>query len=54
MDMDQATRKRMLSLDTLRVETFEPQTSVDPRVFAPPTAQFNTFPPCCSEKYVCA
>jgi hypothetical protein len=47
------TRKHRLTLDGLRVESFTPQPDAAPLAMQPPTRP-DTWPPCCSEQYVCA
>ncbi|HEU0054960.1 MAG TPA: hypothetical protein VFQ39_17360 [Longimicrobium sp.] len=44
--------RQRLALESLRVETFEAQSEAAPRAY-PPTANPNTWPPCCSERLVC-
>lgn len=51
--MEQSTRNRMLSLDTIQVETFEPQPAAERQVVGPPTNPGASVPPCCSEVYIC-
>lgn len=52
--MQKTSRKQSLSLDTIRVETFDPHPGAVTTLLAPPTANPQTFPPCCSDVLVCA
>jgi hypothetical protein len=47
------TPRRKLSIDALRVESFEPRPRSTEIEFGPPTNPGASVPPCCSQQYIC-